>query len=58
MKEKLLKALFASIVVTLGITLGNIVQNESFSLMRLGLCAIVTFIVDFGFTCIFDKKKE
>ena len=58
MKERLLKALFVSITVALGITLVAIVQNEDVSLVKLGLYAIVAFIVDFIFSYIFDKKKR
>ena len=58
MKERLLKALFVSITVALGITLGAIVQNEDVSLVKPGLYAIVAFIVDFIFSYIFDKKKR
>ncbi len=58
MKERLLKALFVSITVALGITLVAIVQNEDVSLVKPGLYAIVAFIVDFIFSYIFDKKKR
>lgn len=58
MKERLLKALFVSITVALGITLVAIVQNEDVSLVKPGLYAIVAFIVDFIFLYIFDKKKR
>lgn len=58
MKERILKALFVSITVALGITLVTIVQNEDFSLVKSGLYAIVAFIVDFIFSCFFDKKKR
>ena len=55
MKERLLKALFVSITVALGITLVTIVQNEDFSFVKSGLYAIVAFIVDFIFSHIFEK---
>ncbi len=58
MKDRLLKALFASTTVVLGITFVTIVQNEDVSFVKLGLCAIVAFIVDFIFSYIFDKKKR
>ena len=58
MKERLLKALFVSITVALGITLVAMVQNEDVSLVKPGLYAIVAFIVDFIFSYIFDKKKR
>ena len=58
MKERLLKALFVSITVALGITLVTIVQNEDFSFVKSGLYAIVAFIVDFIFSYIFEKKKR
>ena len=66
MIERLLKALFVSITVALGITLAAIVQNEDVSLVKPGLYAIVAFIVDFIFayiadfifSYIFDKKKR
>lgn len=58
MKERLLKALFVSIAVALGITLVTIVQNEDFSIVKSGLYAIVAFIVDFIFSYIFEKKKK
>ena len=58
MIERLLKALFVSITVALGITLVAIVQNEDVSLVKPGLYAIVAFIVDFIFSYIFDKKKR
>ena len=58
MKERLLKALFVSITVALGITLVAIVQNEDVSLVKPGLYAIVAFIVDFIFSYIFEKKKR
>ena len=58
MKERLLKALFVSITVALGITLVTILQNEDFSFVKSGLYAIVAFIVDFVFSNIFEKKKR
>jgi len=58
MKDRLLKALFFSITVALGITLVTIVQNEDVSFVKSGLYAIVAFIVDFFFSHIFDKKKR
>lgn len=58
MKDKLLRALFVSIVVALGITLVMIMQNETFSLVKSGLFAIIAFLVDFVFSCVFDKKKK
>ncbi len=58
MKDRLLKALFVSISVAIGITLVTIVQNEDFSVFKSGLYAIVAFIVDFIFSYIFDKKKR
>ena len=58
MKERLLKALFMSITVALGITLVTIVQNEDFSFVKSGLYAIVEFTVDFIFSYIFEKKKR
>ena len=58
MKERLLKALFVSITVALGITLVTILQNEDFSFVKSGLYAIVAFIVDFIFSYIFEKKKR
>lgn len=58
LKERLLKALFVSITVTLGITLVTIVQNEDFSFVKSGFYAIIAFIVDFIFSYIFDKKKR
>ena len=51
----LLKALFVSITVALGITLVTILQNEDFSFVKSGLYAIVAFIVDFVFSNIFEK---
>ena len=58
MKERILKALFVSITVALGITLVTILQNEDFSFVKSGLYAIVAFIVDYIFSCFFDKKKR
>ena len=58
MRDRLLKALFVSITVALGITLVTIVQSEDISFVRSGLYAIVAFIVDFIFSYIFDKKKR
>lgn len=58
MKDRLLKALFVSITVALGMTLGTIVQNEDVSFVKSGLYVIVAFIVDFIFSYIFDKKKR
>ena len=58
MKDRLLKALFVSITVALGITLVTIVQNEDVSFVKSVLYAIVAFIVDFIFSYIFDKKKR
>lgn len=58
MKDRLLKVLSVSITVALGITLVTTVQNGDFSFMKLGLYAIVAFIVDFVFSFIFDKKKR
>ena len=57
MKERLLKALFMSITVALGITLVTIVQNEDFSFVKSGLYAIVAFIVDFIFSYFLKKRK-
>ena len=58
MKERLLKALFVSITVALGITLVTILQNEDFSFVKSGLYALVAFIVDFVFSNIFEKNKR
>ena len=58
MKERLLKALFVSITVALGITVVTILQNEVFSFVKSGLYAIVAFIVDFIFSYIFEKRKS
>ena len=58
MKDRLLKALFMSITVALGITIVTIVQNEDVSFVKTGLYATVAFIVDFVFSYIYDQKKR
>lgn len=58
MKERLLKALFVSITVALGITLVMIVQNEDASFLKSVFYAIVAFVVNFVFSFIFDNKKR
>ena len=58
MKDRVVKALFVSISVAIGITLVTIVQNEDFSVFKSGLYALVAFIVDYIFLYIFDKKKR
>lgn len=58
MKARLLKALFVSITVALGITVVMIVQNENVSFLKSGLYVVVAFIADFVFSYIFDKKKR
>ena len=58
MKDRLLKAFFASITVALGITIVTIVQNEDVSFVKTGLYATVAFIVDFVFSYIYDQKKR
>lgn len=58
MKDRLLKALFVSIAVVIGMALVKVVQNDDVSFVKLGIYAIVAFIVDFVFSYIFDKKKS
>lgn len=58
MKETLQKAILAAITVALGITFVTLVKGEGFSLFKTGLSAIVVFIVDYLFTCLFEAKKK
>ncbi len=57
MKEKAQKAVFAAVTVALGITFVTLVGGD-FSLFKTGLSAIVAFMVDYLFSCIFEAKKK
>lgn len=58
MKEKLIKAILVAIITAIGITLVTLMNGESFSLFKTGLYAVVAFVVDYIFSCVFDKSKE
>ncbi len=58
MAKKAEKALLAAISVAIGINVVTLIKGEDFSLFNTGLYAIVTFIVDYLFTCLFEMKKK
>ncbi len=57
MKENLKKALLAGISVAIGITFVTLIKGEGFSLFTTGLYGLVTFIIDFICSLIFNKKR-
>jgi len=58
MKERLENALLMAIAASVGITLVTYIQGEPFSLFKAALYAIVTFVVDYIFSYLFDKKRK
>lgn len=58
MKEKLQKAVLVAVSIAIGITLVTILNGETFSCFKTGLYAVVAFVVDYIFSCIFEKRKH
>ncbi len=58
MKENLIKALYAGVMVAIGIIFVMLIKNEEFSLLKIGISALAAFTVDYLFSLIFNKKKR
>ncbi len=57
MKENLTRALLSGIGVAIGITLVMLIKGEEFSIFTTGLYGLVTFIVDYIFSFIFNNSN-